>query len=254
MTENPVQKRENIWISLGFNLALPIFFLRKGAEWFGSSLGEILGVNEDSTLVGAVLLLVAISFPIGYGIWDLLKRKKWNFISILGALSVLLTGGIGLIPGATVQMFAIKEAALPAVLGLFVIISLKSKTPLIRLILYNTEVIRVELVEERLQLRNTKSDFDQLLVKCTWLIALTFVLSATLNYFLAKWIVVTEPSIDMIAYNDEVGKMMGWSFPIISIPCMLVSAYAFWLLIRGIQTLTGLKLEEALAQGLEKSK
>ena len=135
MTENPVQKRENIWISLGFNLALPIFFLRKGAEWFGSSLGEILGVNEDSTLVGSVLLLVAISFPIGYGIWDLLKRKKWNFISILGALSVLLTGGIGLIPGAPVQLFAIKEAALPAVLGLFVIISLKSKKPLIRLIL-----------------------------------------------------------------------------------------------------------------------
>ena len=84
------------------------------------------------------------------------------------------------------------------------------------------------------------------------LIAMTFILSATLNYFLATWIVVTETAIDKTAYNDEVGKMMGWSFPIISIPCMVVSAYAFWLLIKGIRTLTGLDLEDTLAQSPKK--
>ena len=252
MTENPTPKKENIWFNLGFNLLLPILFLRKGDEWFGPHLSELLGVPSGSTLIGSVLLLVAISFPIGYGLWDFAKRKKWNFISILGAISALLTGGIGLIPGATVQMFAIKEAALPAILGILTIITLKTKKPLIRLFLYNPEVIRVDLVEERLKIRNTKLAFDQLLVKCTWLIAMTFILSATLNYFLATWIVVTEPAIDKTAYNDEVGKMMGWSFPIISIPCMVVSAYAFWLLIKGIRTLTGLELEDTLAQSPKK--
>jgi len=68
-------------------------------------------------------------------------------------------------------------------------------------------------------------------------------MSACLNYFLAIAIVVTEPSIDKLAFNDEVGKMMGWSFPIISLPCMVVSAYAFWLLIKGIRRLAGLSLE-----------
>jgi len=78
---------------------------------------------------------------------------------------------------------------------------------------------------------------------------LTFILSACLNYFLAIAIVVTEPSIDKLAFNDEVGKMMGWSFPIISLPCMVVSAYAFWLLIKGIRSLAGLSLEDVLTQG-----
>ena len=64
------------------------------------------------------------------------------------------------------------------------------------------------------------------MARCIWLIAFTFILSASLNYFLSRVIVVTEPAIDKIAYNDEVGKMMGWSFPIISIPRMIVSAYA----------------------------
>ena len=38
-------------------------------------------------------------------------------------------------------------------------------------------------------------------------------------------------------FNDEIGVMMGWSFPVISLPCMVVSGYAIWLLIRGIKSL-----------------
>ena len=59
---------------------------------------------------------------------------------------------------------------------------------------------------------------------------------------------MTEPSIDKIAFNDEVGQMMGWSLPVISIPCMVVSGYAFWLLMKGIKQFTGLSMEEVLAQ------
>jgi hypothetical protein len=69
-----------------------------------------------------------------------------------------------------------------------------------------------------------------------------------LNYFLACWIVVTEPAIDQIAYNDEVGQMMGWSFPIIILPCMVTTIYTFWVLMKGIKELTGLSLEEAMTQ------
>ena len=49
------------------------------------------------------------------------------------------------------------------------------------------------------------------------------------------------------SFNDEVGRMMGWGFPVISIPCILVSGYAFWILIRGIKEFAGMPLEEILA-------
>ena len=243
-------KKENLLLNIGFNLILPILFLRKGSDWFGESLASRLNSAPDSTLVGSIMLIVAISFPIGYGILDFAKRRKWNFLSILGAVSALLTGGIGLIPGATVKMFAVKEAALPAILGIMTIVTLKTKRPLVHLFLFNPEVINVELVNDKLKIMNNHSAFDKLMARCTWLIAFTFILSASLNYFLSRLIVVTEPAIDKIAYNDEVGKMMGWSFPIISIPCMIVSAYAFWILINGIKNLTGLKFEEVMAQGV----
>ena len=111
-----VEEKENLFVNLIFNLALPILILRKGDDWFGGIIGDWCSVPTDSTLVSSILLSIAVLFPIAYGTYDFVRRKKWNFLSILGAISALFTGGIGLIPGGTVSMFAIKEATLPALL------------------------------------------------------------------------------------------------------------------------------------------
>ena len=43
------------------------------------------------------------------------------------SLGALLTGGVGLIPELTVTHFAIKEAALPGILGILTVLTLKTK-------------------------------------------------------------------------------------------------------------------------------
>ena len=247
MTEIQSTKKENLLLNIGFNLILPILFLRKGTDWIGEPIANYLGTAPESTMVESLMLVIAISFPVGYGTWDLIRRRKWNVISILGALSALLTGGIGLIPGATVKMFAIKEAALPTILGALTVLTLKTKRPLVHLFLLNPEIMNVDLINQRLKDHNAVGSFDALMKKCTWLIALSFIVSAFLNYFLSRWIVVTEPFVDKIAFNDQVGQMMGWSFPVISIPCMLITLYALKILTSGIKEMTGLKLEETMA-------
>ena len=189
---------------------------------------------------------LAISFPIGYRFGTFTEEKVEFPVNswCIGPFN----WGVGLLPGATVLMFAIKEAALPAILGVMTIITLKTRKPLVKLFLYNPDVINVELVDQALEAKGTVKEFNQLLRKCTLFIALSFLLSATLNYFLSRAIVVTEPYKDKLAFNNEVGTMMGWSFPIISIPCMVVSGYAFWILIKGIKKLAGFSLEEILNQ------
>jgi hypothetical protein len=172
----------------------------------------------------------------------------------LGAVSAFLTGGIGLVPGATVAMFAIKEAALPAIFAILTVATLNTKKPLVKLFLYNPDVINVDRVEAALEERSAKAKFDRLLAMCTWYIASTFILSAILNYALARIIVKTEPHINKIAFNDEVGSMMVWSFPIISIPYMIVTAFAFWKLIQGIKSHAGLAIEEVLVGAEQVSK
>ena len=246
MQSAKTEPRENLFLNLIFNFGLPIIILRKANDWIGDLLIQWFEVPTESKLVPSILLALALLFPFFYGAYDLLKRKKWNIFSILGIISVLLTGGIGLIPGGTVNMFAIKEAAIPAIIGFVTLFSLRSKKPLVELLLYNPQVFDIEKIENELKIRDTKSEFKKLLFKCTWLLAATFLLSAILNYYLSKAIVVTEPFVDANAFNDEIGEMMIWSYLVIIAPCMLVSGYALWTLIKGIKALTGLNMESAL--------
>ena len=250
MQSAKTEPRENLFLNLIFNFGLPIIILRKANDWIGDLLIQWLDVPAESKLVPSILLGLALLFPFFYGAYDLLKRKKWNFFSILGIISVLLTGGIGLIPGGTVNMFAIKEAAIPAIIGLITLFTLRTKKPLVELLLYNPQVFDVEKIEKELKIRDTKSEFKKLLTKCTWLLAGTFLLSAILNYYLSKAIVVTEPFVDANAFNDEIGEMMTWSYLVIIAPCMFVAGYAIWALIKGIKALTGLNMESAF-RGLE---
>jgi hypothetical protein len=241
--DKPPVKKENTFLNLGFNLILPILLLNKGKQWLGPHLEPYF----ENVAVG--VLLIAIVFPVGYFIYDYIKRSKYNIFSILGLISVLLTGGIGILEIPT-EWFAVKEAAIPLLLGLAVLISLKTPYPLIRTLLYNPEIIDVDKVHTALVEHKSESAFEQLLVRCTWLLAASFLLSAVLNYFLARWIVVSPSGSD--AFNSEVGKMMAWSWPVIAIPSMAIMMVALMMLLKGIKRMTGLDLDNVLHGALAK--
>ena len=238
-------KRENMFLNLGFNILLPIVILDKGKDWFGSYLEPVF----ENVAVG--VLLLAVAFPIGYFIYDYFARKKYNIFSILGLVSVLLTGGIGILNIPT-EWFAIKEAAIPLILGLAVVISLKTPYPLIRTLLYNPEIMDVDRVQAALKAHDAEKDFDRLLTTCTWLLAASFLLSAVLNYGLASWIVVSPSGTD--AFNEEVSKMMRWSWLIIAGPSMAIMMYTLFKLVGGIKRMTGLELEQVIHGGEDDKK
>ncbi|RPG86834.1 MAG: MFS transporter [Coraliomargarita sp. TMED73] len=231
-------------LNLGFNLFLPIFILNKGKKWFGSILEDYFANPAFG------VLLIALAFPISYFIYDYYKRSKYNFLSVLGLISVLLTGGIGILEIPT-RWFAIKEAGIPFLIGIAVIVSLKTPWPLIRTLLLNPEVIDVAKIQIALEAHQAVQSFERLLVRCTYLLAASFLLSSVLNYALARWIVVSPAGTD--AFNAEVGKMMLWSWPVIALPSMAVTFAALMLLARGIHQMTGLKLEEIVHGASDKS-
>src|SRR5690606_7080559 len=73
----PPAKRENLLLNLAFNIAIPSLILAKAST--PERLGPVWG------------LIVALAFPISYGLWDFAQRRQANFISIIGFASVLLT-------------------------------------------------------------------------------------------------------------------------------------------------------------------
>lgn len=189
-------------------------------------------------------LVIALVFPLGWGSFELVKYRKFNFIALLGLVSVLLTGGIGLLQ-LDPKWLAIKEAAVPGLIGIAVLISAYTPYPLIRTLLYNPRVLKIDKIESKLHELGNRQHFDSRLQNATYLLSSTFLFSAVMNYLLAKWI-VTSPA-GTPAFNEELGQMTLLSYPVIAIPSTVMMMAILFYLWRTIRTLTGYKLEEIIA-------
>ncbi len=240
----PTEKQENLLLNLACNVALPSFILIKfsapGKVWLWESPG----------LGPLWALVVALAFPIGYGAYDLVVRRKWNFFSIVGFVSVLLTGGLGLFEVAAIWI-AVKEAAVPLVFGVAVVGSLWTPTPLVRTLLYSDKVLDTARVAVVLAERDRVKAFDRLLVRATWLLAGSFFLSATTNFVLARVVLRSPP--DSVEFKAELGRMLALSWPVNVVPSLVVTLFALWYLLAGIRRLTGLSFDEIFRQPPEKA-
>ena len=187
----------------------------------------------------------ALAFPLGYGLRDLLTSRKINFYSGLGIVSIMLTGGIGLLE-LDAKYMAIKEAAIPGLLGLATVGSLYTRYPLVRTLVYNDTLFDLEKISAGLAFKNTEQAFERTLVVASWMIAGSFFVSSVLNYVLAIVLLKSPPG--TAAFNEELGKMTALSYPVIVIPSMIIFALALFYLLRRLSKLTGLSFEEMMGQ------
>lgn len=222
-------KPENIWLNLLCNVVLPTVILST--------------LNEPNRLGPLPAMLAGLAFPLGYGIYDLIRRRKANFLSIIGIVSVLLTGGLGAMKVSNL-VFAIKEAAIPLVLGVAIVGSLKTRTPLIRTLLYSEQIIEVETVQARLEERGALPEFNQLMRSSTWLMAAAFFLSAILNFVLARLVLKSPPG--SARFTEELGKMHALSWVVITVPALGIMMFALWRLLHRLSGLTGLEMDAIL--------
>ncbi len=221
--------QENPFVSLIFNIVIPSLILSK------------LSTVERLGPVNALIL--ALSFPVVYSIWDFSKRRHISFISGLGFISILLTGIFTLVQ-LPVQWIAVKEAAVPSLIGIAIIVSMRSENPLVKKLLYNDSIINVELVESRLESNHHKVSFERLLTHASYLLAGSFLISAILNFFLAHIVLHSAPGTP--EFNAELGKMQALSWPVIVLPSMAIMMFALWRLMKGIKQLTGLEADQVL--------
>ncbi|HEY7885857.1 MAG TPA: VC0807 family protein [Cellvibrionaceae bacterium] len=222
-------KRESLLANILLNIIIPTLILMK--------------LSGDEHLGTRLAIVVALAFPIIYGLRDFVRTRKINLFSALGVISIMLTGGISLLE-LDPQYIAIKEAAIPGLIGLATLFSVKTRYPLVKIFLYNDKVLKVDLIAERLQQRNNAASFELALRNASVMVAGSFFLSSALNYVLAKWLLVSPPG--TIAFNEELGKMTALSFPVIALPATCVMMAALFYLFRRIKQLTQLDFEEIL--------
>lgn len=209
----------------------------------------LLKLSGADDLGASGALIVALAFPLCWGMFELFKYKKFNFIVLFGLLSVLLTGGIGLLK-LDPQWLAVKEATIPGLIGIAVLISTYTRYPLIKTLLYNPCVINTAKIQQKLDEYGIKEIFEKRLQNATYWLSATFLISAILNYMLAKW-VVTSPA-GSAAFNEELGQMTLLSYPVIAVPSTIMLMAIFYFLWRTIHGMTGLTLEEILVTNSSK--
>lgn len=225
----PTRNRPSPWVELLITLLIPVFILMQ--------------LSDPQRLGPLYALLLALAFPLGWGMRDLLARRGVNFFAVLGLVSILLTGGIGLLQ-LDARWLAVKEAAIPGVLGLIVVGSAFTRRPLVRLILMSPAIMHVERIQESLAQHGNLAAFDARLRTATWMLGGAFFFSTVMNYLLATWTVVSPAGTP--EFNQELGRLALLSYPVIALPSMLMMAAVLYYLARAIRALAGLEWTEAL--------
>jgi len=225
------KKKDNPLISLLVNVVIPVSILSF--------------LSKDKYLGPVWALVVGLAFPISYGLRTVIKEHKPDVMSIIGVVSVTLTGVFGILK-LPPEWIAWKEAAVPLFLGIAIIVSLKTPFPLIKKLLITDALFDLDRLHLALKEKNNEAVFETRLVGLTWGFASSMFLSSVLNYVLAKVMLKSAPGTE--AYVAELGKMTGWSHVIILIPCMIILLFVMNKLFNTLTELTELPLDDLLAE------
>lgn len=218
-----------------FNIIVPVVILTRfsGPDYLGPTWS----------------IVIALAFPIGYGLWEMRLTGKVNAFSVIGVISVFLTGGISLLE-LDPKYIAIKEAAVPGLLGIAVLVSQKTRFPLVRKLIFNGQILAMDTVNAALEARGTHQQLEHRLNQVAYIVAASFFLSSFLNYVLARWIVVSPPGTQ--AFSEELGRMTALSYPVIALPSMIILMGAIFYLLHQLKKLTGLELEAIMVDNSKK--
>ncbi|MGJ8676445.1 MAG: VC0807 family protein [Akkermansiaceae bacterium] len=237
------KKQENPLSNIMWNVLIPVVAL------------GIVGKHGDKIWqVGPLWgMIIAVSLPVIYGIHHLIQTRKPNFFSILGVISILLTGGIaymayqdnGTVDEQAPLWFALKEAAIPLVFGVTILISHWTKTPLVRVFLYNPELFNIPTIEKKVAEKSAAAAYKKLVFSGTILLASSFFISMVMNYFLAMYFLVGKTG-SQEEFNTGVAKLTGWGFAVIGVPMLLILMATMWRFVSGLRKITGLTNEQIL--------
>ncbi|MFC4992350.1 VC0807 family protein [Rubritalea tangerina] len=239
-------KEENPLVNILINVLLPTVILSKLSKE-GDALYQ-LGPTWA--------MVAALALPLGYGIWHWLKHRTLNIFSAVGMGAILLTGLITIYlwynenaKPHVAWIFGIKEAVQPLILGSLFLITRRSTSPLFRTFIYNDAIFDIKRIEKTVAEKNAISEYDGLIWKCTLYFFGSFCLSAVLNLGLAHYFLGDlSPNIEnwKEEYNGIVGSITLWGFLAIGVPMMVVACYILYMMINGLEKLTGLDKEALL--------
>lgn len=213
-----------------FTIALPIVIL--------------LTLSSDDRLGPIPALMLSLAFPVGYGTWEFRRSNTFDTTAMVGIVSTLLTGVIGVFE-LSPELFAVKEAAVPILFAALIIISQYTRFPIVRLLFDQT--IHRQLVNEAVNARNAESAMNSTMTKTAWMWAGSMVFSGVLRFFLAEIVVTGQPGTP--EFNHQLGVMNLLRLPTVTVTTMVLMIGTIAYLVRSVAAISGLSPTEFFRGG-----
>lgn len=219
------------------NILLPVLILNKAHSFFPSN-------GEQYSLI------LALSFPFGYGLREYIQSKTINTLSAIGLVSVLLTGGLALMELEGI-FFAIKEALIPLIIALFILFSVFYKKPLLYIVLIKSPLFKSQLILDRVKAKGNEILFNKLMKTGTLWLSTSFLLSALLNFIIAFFVFTNidatlPPKERSQILNEQIADMTWMGYVMIALPLSLLMIVLIYYLTKQLKKLTELSLEEMI--------
>ena len=198
-------------------------------------------------------LVVALSLPIGCGIYAVISQRRVEPLAVFGLLGTLLTGVVSMYANSgtgeairpdTPWWYAGKELMVATMLAGAVLVTARGRSSLLRAFVYSEALYDIPLIEQKVQEQGREDDYRRLELQCSRLMAASLLGSGLANFGLSLYFLLPVLQLpaahQALAYNQAVGGMHWWGFVVIGVPLMATLVAVMRFLARRLQSLTGL--------------
>lgn len=194
----------------------------------------LIFLTDEARLGPTVGLIVALVPPIAWGIVSMIREGQISALAVLAIVSVILTGGVGLLR-LDPRWFAIKEAAVPAAMGLATIGTASTRFAVVGILL--DRLFDLGRVRQAAEARGARARVDRAVRRATVLAGTVLVATAGITFALARYVVRSETGSE--AFGDELGQYTLLSVPALLVPSTIAMAWVLVRVLEAIEEATG---------------
>lgn len=202
-------------------------------------------------------LFIALSLPIGYGIYCLIESRKLDPLNVFGFIGTLLTAVISLYAtsetGSAIRSdaawwYAAKEALIPCFMASAIILTARKEGSLLRVFIYTDSIFDVQRIENKVKHAGEEKAYKKILWNASLLTAGSLFLSSIANFMMA--LIFLLPVLDYSAaeqalqFNYAISSMTWWGYLIIGLPLLLTLMAVMQYLLRSLGKLLKIDKDE----------
>jgi hypothetical protein len=204
-------------------------------------------LSKPERLGPLVALVVSLLLPLGFGVWCFVQKKGWNLFSVLGFVTILITGSLGLLK-LPAFWFAVKECTIPLIIGLAFPLSHRFGKPLLNAMILQPHVINLEAMNGAITTPEKRADYEKAVFRASCGMALGMVGSSVANFFLALYLLGgKEPGTE--EFMKGIAKLNWMGLIVIGVPMTVVMLFVFFRLLKQLQRITGLERDDLMNPG-----